>query len=173
MQPQIAILIGAALATVGWLYTARRARALSRKQHTVNIMLQASLNKDFRDTLDRIGPYLRRKNLPDLENNEYQELKLDVRMIGNHYEFMAAGVRNGDFDERLLRDSERGTIVMLFEGLEAHVWQLRNSRSRMAIYEHLEWLHGRWTQKRPAWWQRALEWCIGRPIAGKRARMQP
>jgi hypothetical protein len=150
IEPETAVLIGASLATAGWLYTARRARMLSRKQHTVNIMLQASLNKDFRITRHMIGPHLRNKNLPsNLEEDEHKELQESVRMVANHYEFMAAGVRNGDFDERLLKDSERGTIVALFEGIEGYVWQMRTDRSRMAIYEHLEWLHGRWTQKRP------------------------
>jgi len=118
--------------------------------------------------LNKLGPYLRDKTLPELEKDEHKELREAVRMIGNHYEFMAAGVRNGDFDERLLKDSERGTIVMLFLGLHDYMWRLRNSRQRMAIYEHLEWLHNRWETKPPGRVRRISEWCVGRPFSGKR-----
>jgi hypothetical protein len=172
MDAANAILIGAVCATAGWVYTSRRARTLARKQHTVNIMLQASLNKEFRSARDDVAPHVRAKQVPDLNLQENKDLRISLRMILNHYEFMAAGVRNGDFDEVLLRDSERGTIMSLFEGCHDYIWGLRNNRSRLTIYEHLEWLHGRWETKRPRW-QRACEFCIGRPLPGKRAVPTP
>jgi hypothetical protein len=49
MDSPTAILIGAGLATCGWLYGARRARTLPRKQHTVNVMLQAAFNQSYRE----------------------------------------------------------------------------------------------------------------------------
>ena len=111
MDTSTAALVGAALATCGWLYTARRARTLSRKQHTVTVMLQASLNKEFRDALLVISDAMKNGACPDLEADENKELRFSMRFVTNHYEFVAAGLRNGDFDERLVRDSERGVIV--------------------------------------------------------------
>ena len=46
-----AILIGAGFATLGWVYTARRARTLARTQHTLTAMLTVSFNQDFRKAL--------------------------------------------------------------------------------------------------------------------------
>jgi hypothetical protein len=164
------------LATTGWVYTARRARTLARKQHTVNIMLQASLNKEFREARDVMAGYVKKKTLPalpELDKDEHKELLSSVRMILNHYEFMAAGVRNGDFDESLLRDSERGTIITAYTGCTAFIWSLRDNRSRMTIYEHLEWLHGRWEVKRPSWYQRCVERIWGAPFPGRRTNPHP
>jgi hypothetical protein len=171
MDTAIAALIAAGLATTGWLYTARRARTLARKQHTVNVMLQASLNKDFLAARNLIAPYVKKRNLPllaELEKDDNKDILHALRMILNHYEFMAAGVRNGDFEEFLLRDSERGTIITVYTGSSDFIWALRNNRSRMTIYEHLEWLHDRWETKRPKWHQRWIERVRGSPFAGKR-----
>ncbi|MGO8839599.1 MAG: DUF4760 domain-containing protein [Methyloceanibacter sp.] len=81
---------------------------------------------------------------------------------------MAAGLRNGDFDENLVRDSERGTILSLVNACEKLIWKLRDERKRQSIYEHLEWLRRRWETKPPSWWQRLIEWCISRPLPGRK-----
>lgn len=170
MAPETAVLIGAGLATCGWLYTARRQRSLSRKQHTINVMLQASLNKEMRDALGAVAPMLRlRQCAPDLPTNEERaDLWKAVRLLLNHYEFVAAGLRNGDFYERLVKDSERGTIIAIAATCEQLIFQLRDTRARQSTYEHLEWLRTRWEKKPPGWLQRALEWAIGRPLPARR-----
>lgn len=167
MTPDQPVLIGIVFATAGWLYTARRARSLARKQHTVNVMLQAAFNKEFRGSLVALAPHIKAKKCPDLEAND--DLRAHVRFVLNHYEFVAAGLRAGDFDERLVRDSERGTIVALFETFQEHVWKQRDSRQRMTLYEHLEWLHGRWQRTPPNWFQRTCEAALARPWQGQRA----
>ncbi len=75
------------------------------------------------------------------------ELVDAVRRVLNHYEFIAAGLRNGDFDEPLVKDTERSTIVNLYSGSKKYIWTLRNDRNRMSLYEHLEWLHARWDRR--------------------------
>jgi hypothetical protein len=164
-----AALVGAGLATCGWLYTARRARTLSRKQHTVSVMLQASLNKEFRDALVAISDAIKSGQCPDLESEDHRGLRQAMRFVANHYEFVAAGLRNGDFDERLVRDSERGTILNIFKFFEGHIYGLRKSRDRMTIYENLEWLHIRWTKKPPGMFQALVEWVRQQPYGGARA----
>ena len=168
MDTSTAALVGAALATCGWLYTARRARTLSRKQHTVTVMLQASLNKEFRDALLVISDAMKNGACPDLEADENKELRFSMRFVTNHYEFVAAGLRNGDFDERLVRDSERGVIVQMFKFFEGHIYSLRKSRDRMTIYENLEWLNVRWTKKVPNKLQKTIEWVRQQPFGGTR-----
>jgi hypothetical protein len=72
LQPSLAVLIGAALATVGWLYTARRSRVLARKQHTINILLQASFNKEFGDSFRTVADMITQP-CPDLQRTEHKE----------------------------------------------------------------------------------------------------
>jgi hypothetical protein len=166
METSTAGLIAAGLATCGWLYAARRARTLSRKQHTITVLLQANFNQDFQSHIKTIRAFLIAQNLPaNLDDQE--DVHLAARRLLNHYEFIAAGLRNGDFDERLVMDSERSAILRLYQACKPYIWSLRTDRNRMSIYEHLEWLHVRWT-KEVGIFQRFCEWAMQRPFAGKR-----
>ncbi len=167
LAPQDVTLIAAILATIGWLWTARRNRFLARKQHTLNVMLQASFNRDFRDSQDKIRPHIADKKCPDILDPEHP-LRGHFREVLNHYELIAAGIRNGDFDERMVLDTQRGTLLAAYETCEAVIFQMRDQRSRQAIYEHLEWLHKRWQRKPPGHFAKFWELIIARPIAGKR-----
>ena len=77
--------------------------------------------------------------------------------------------RCGQHPERP-RDSERSTIVFLYEGFHDFIWEQRNARTRMTLYEHLEWLHVRWTKKPPKLSQRICERVWGAPFPGRRAK---
>lgn len=173
MEPQTAILVGASLATCGWLYTARRARTLARKQHTINVILQANFNSNLREAKAVIADAIKTGPCPDLRSPDHKELRDCFRLVANHYEFISAGLRNGDFDERLIRDIERAQILSLFEFAIDFIWQLRDARRRLTIYEHLEWLHGRWEKCPPEWHQRCLERALDRPLAGSRINPHP
>jgi hypothetical protein len=171
MEATTAVLIGSGFATLGWLYTARRARVLAKKQHTINVMLQTSLNDRFLEAKTKIAPSLRQLTCPeDVINRKDEELRSHFRLILNHYEFIAAGLRNGDLHERLVRDSERSTIVMLFKSCKKYIWACRDDRSRMSMYEHLEWLYIRWEERPPNLVRRVLEAVALRPFPGRRAR---
>ena len=159
-----AILLGALLATVGWIYTARRARSLARRQHTFNALLGASFNTQYQDALNAVRPHTRDGIFPDLNADENAELKTHVGFLLNHYEFLSAGIRIGDISEQLLKDSERGTIIRLFETAEPFITAVRDSRKRSSTFEHIEWLYERWHEDPPSWWQIALEFCAGRPF---------
>ncbi|MCH8111255.1 MAG: DUF4760 domain-containing protein [Proteobacteria bacterium] len=166
-----AILVGAGLATFGWVYTARRHRRISRKQHTFNVLLHMSFNEVFLKALKCASTHFRDQTLPDLLDEANVELRRKVRIILNHYEFMAAGVRNGDLDEQLLRDSERGVVVQIYESCQHHIYSVRNTRQRQSINEHLEWLYKRWNPNPPRRTKRLIEWALGRPLQGQRIKV--
>ncbi len=171
MEPQYAILIGAGLATCGWLYGARRARTLSRKQHTINVLMQASFNVEFRGAQKILAGAIENGKCPDLTDGSNEALKDAFRMVANHYEFIAAGLRNGDLDERMIVDSHRGQILRVYQFSEEFIWKIRDSRKRQAIYEHLEWLNKRWETHRPGKMQQLAERCFGRPLSGSRVKL--
>lgn len=173
MTLETGILAGAVLlATIGWLYTARRARTLARKQHTFDALLNASFDRDFRNALELLMPYLRANKLPNINIDEENGLWQPLRMVLNHYEFIAASIRNGDIDEVMVRDSKRGTIITLFECSKNYIDSLRRGRRRRAIYEHLEWLHKRWEKAPPNRGQRCLEFILGHPLKGQVERVR-
>ena len=168
MSTEIAILIGAVLATTGWIYSGRRARTLAKKQHTINVILQANFNEKFLEKRAKIAPHMKNGCCPDgmLDGSE-EELRVNFRDILNHYEFVSAGLRNGDFDEKLIKDSERSTYINLYKCCEKYIWNLRSGRKRMAIYEHLEWVHDRWEKSPPNFLVCFVEWSRGKPFYGK------
>src|SRR5680860_619628 len=162
-----AILIAASLATVGWWYTARRARSLSRKQHTINVIMQTQYSELYRKKFSEIIPFLTKGKCPDLTNNRNSKHRPAFSLVLNHYEFVAVGIRNGDFDEKLFKDSERGTILQLYCSCKDVIYKIRDKRERQSTYEHLEWLGRRWGKKLP-WYQKLLEWFLMRPTQGHR-----
>jgi Domain of unknown function (DUF4760) len=121
MDTATAALIGAALATAGWLYTARRARTLSRKQHSVSVMLQASFNSEFQGFVKTVAEHIKANDIAQRIGAGDDTLRMATRRVLNHYEFIASGLRNGDFDERLVMDSERSAIIQLFAGTKEFI----------------------------------------------------
>jgi hypothetical protein len=168
MESETVALIGIGFATTGWIYNSRRARQIARKQHTINIILQATFNSDFRKSVRLISHHLKDRYCPPnvLESDDI-EIRDAYRFILNHYEFLAAGIRNGDLDEQLIIDNERGTILVIYKTCEAMIFSVRNSRERVSLYEHMEWLQKRWLKARSPI-AKAVELVIARPLAGAR-----
>ena len=132
-------------------------------------MIQASFNKEFLEARNALAPHLKECVFPqDVMDGGNEDLRTKFREILNHYEFVAAAIRNGDLDERLIKDSERSSCMQLYRCCEAYIWALRDSRDRMSIYEHLEWLYQRWEVKQPGWLQRQWEAFRDAPMYGKR-----
>lgn len=132
-------------------------------------MVQANFSSEMRKSFNEISGYMRACNVPDLTLTENADLAQTFRFVLNHYEFMCAGLRNGDFDERLLRDSEKGTILGLFRCCETYIYKIRDNRERQSIYEHLEWAFARWDKNPPGRIQRWWESYLMRPMQGRRA----
>jgi Domain of unknown function (DUF4760) len=114
-SPQTVALFGIFFATLGWIWSLKRARSLSRKQHTFNALLQSRFNAQFQAAHAVVRLYIKGEKTTDLLSNKNKTLHAQLTFILNHYEFLSAGVRNGDISEQLLRDSQRGVIVSLYE----------------------------------------------------------
>lgn len=172
MSEPWATILSVVVVMLGWVYTARRNRRLSRKQHTFNALLNTGFNATYLDSLITVKPYTHdSKPCPKPSELSEQEYKA-VRFILNHFEFISAGIRNGDIDEQLFKDAERGTVVRLFEAFQDLIYGVRQDRKRDAIYEHIEWLYNRWIKSPPPWYQCRWEAFIDRPLQGKRRSVE-
>jgi hypothetical protein len=145
---------------------------LARKQHTINVILQTIINDHLRDSMDDVMKMIRQGPCPKTfgDTEPEQKNRQSFQLIANLFEFVAAGIRNGDFDERLVSDSQRGAILTFYEWAHDFIWNLRTTRRRVTAYEHLQWLHARWETKPPGHAQRFIEWIRGYPFYGRRAR---
>ena len=161
------VVAGVVLATWGWLYNARLTRTLSRKQHTITVIMQGDSDDTYRNAQATVSPHVNKgesvclTTLPQAHQDAF-------KLVLNRYEFLAAGIRNGSFHEALVSDALRGGACSLYEVCKASIVDLRALRGRPSLYEHLEWLHDRWERKHPKWPQRTVEWLIDKPLYGKR-----
>lgn len=136
---------------------------LNRKQHTINILLQAGFNKEFGDSFRAVADMIT-KPCPDFLAPEMKDEWHQYLRMMNHYEFMAVGIRYGDLDERLIRESHRTNTIKPFEWSQAFISRLRREKNRPAIFEHLEWLYDRWERSPPGRLQTLVEHILGKPL---------
>lgn len=146
-------------AVLGWLIAAWVQVRNSLKQHTVNTMLQSRLSTAFQDKASKFQ--LAYPSLPSLKliaqddwlSTEKQICEgLDAaRYMLNYYEFIAVGIRSGDFDEELMRQSWRRIVINLFHQTRPFLEHLRGTQPNgeslsPKTYEHFIWLVKRWNE---------------------------
>jgi hypothetical protein len=116
----------AVAATIGWLAQRQAAVDISRKQHTLNILLQLRQSELFNNHRAKIFSVSPDKEIvsPELasqindervvaanyafnETTGIQKLPLieSIRYICNYYEFLSAAIFHGDIDDALLKTS--------------------------------------------------------------------
>lgn len=139
----------------------------SRKQHTMDVLLQTRLNPQFSKHAGKI-----QKTFPGqmeiaseiLNQEDNKEVKESVAWILDYYEFVSTGIIHGDLDERLMRDCictqfcifcyRVGEVIKA----ERHEDELGNpSVARKRVFKSVVWLQKRWQRKInypliPFWW---------------------
>ena len=126
------------------------------KQHTINTLLQTRLSATYMDYAKTISATLTSSYSVDspipldkLQGNA--ECKHAVDYLLNFQEFLAVGIRHGDLDEYVLRDSMRGIVVDFTAIVWEYIVYVRSRSSggheKSKTYEHLLWLRARWNSE--------------------------
>ncbi|MBP2157206.1 DUF4760 domain-containing protein [Erwinia rhapontici] len=130
-QTTIALLISSVLVGSGWWVQAVISKVASRKAHTINTLMtqrnselfyekNKSISKEFgfKKTLNE--NLAKKTILPDHIDVKDKKIKQpfieparNVLYILNYYEFICAGINNGDFDTHLIEDCLSNIIVDL------------------------------------------------------------
>jgi hypothetical protein len=84
--------------------------------------------------------------------NENTEDEHKSRQVLNYYESLAAGIRGGIYDEKIVRDNRRSIIISVWEMTKPYIEKLRKMEKNEAYYEHLEWLVKCFCKQHPKWW---------------------
>lgn len=149
-----------ALAAAGALfYNARQVKLLreqsmatekqARSRATIDVALHEKTDQTYK-TARRKYASLREKKDTSLTTYAcgngamHQEEKQAILLVLNNYEFMAAGIRCGAFDEEMYKRMSRSLLVRDWDSLSAFVHELRRTEERPALFVELEWLAGRW-----------------------------
>ncbi|UYN96092.1 MAG: DUF4760 domain-containing protein [Enhydrobacter sp.] len=155
-----ATIYAAMMATIGWLTSAflsvrnqieqnRILRDLSRKQHTLNVLLQMRESAEFNKHRYAYAKAFPRNSsiAPDhlyhlkqeAENNGQNSFDDPhpydaLRYLANYFEFLAVALRANDLDESLLKKSLRGVMVNFHSRANAFI--KLNQEEEQRAYEH-------------------------------------
>ena len=171
LSPRDLILVSSiVIAFSTWILSARSTLLHKRNQHTINTMLHANFSDSFGHARSAVAVVMKSAEIPDdfLDKEIYSTQRDSVRVILNHYEFVCAGMRLGNFDERTIINCEKYSIIRYYEFFKPYIKVLREQRGRRNIYEHLEWTHARWCTPKFNIFIWAWEKLTARPYFGKR-----
>lgn len=149
-----AVLSAAGLATLGWLTTASNQRMLSRKQHTLNLLIQWRHSDLYRTNLEAVtrlspkGAALTPRQLDLLTGKSIavttqdSEFVTGATYILNYWEFVCAAVLVGDLDAELIRRTVRPHIVGTYKKFAPKIELDQKANSQTFV--HLRRLSDRW-----------------------------
>lgn len=67
-----------------------------------------------------------------------------IKTLLNNYEFIAAGIKEGAFDEEIYKRMTRSILIRDWDAFSAYVAELRRQTKREKIYIEFQWLVERW-----------------------------
>ncbi|MEX5426457.1 DUF4760 domain-containing protein [Acinetobacter radioresistens] len=129
-------------ATVGWLFTNYITSKNSIRQHTLTVLTQMRMSTEFMKNANKLQAEIENGtiitydyyNAIGIENKD-KELKESVRFILNYLEFVSVGIRLGDLDESLVKESQRGMFQFAFTACEDFI--LERNKINKTTYQHL------------------------------------
>ena len=124
MNTGIAIVVGAILASLGWIFGQRQSRKLSRLEHTFAVLNSYRHNKEHWDAVRQVVILSKNNTLPTPEEAGRENDIAVLRKLLVHYEFIAVGVFAGGLDETMIRECDRGNIVTLYKNSQNFIKKL-------------------------------------------------
>lgn len=117
--------------------------------------MSAMLKDDIlQKALTVIRPYVKDNRYPSVNSEEYQSWQKGLRECLNYYEFLCVGILEKDFDEIMVKKSERYTLTTLHRYAESYIQGLRDMRpqgthtvDRSQIYIGVEKIVKRWNRQ--------------------------
>ncbi|MEC4239165.1 DUF4760 domain-containing protein [Pseudomonas sp. DSV-1] len=164
-QTSLALFVSSCLLGAGWWVQATISSAAARKAHTVNTIMNQRNSELFIHKNDNLIHVFPRKKtihpvfseyLADPNNKKFKDAKFDdvylqaakdLSYVLNYYEFIAVGVINGDFDEKLIKECFLGILI----GLEKRAYlviQCTQKIQNVKTFESIVELVDRWSEQK-------------------------
>lgn len=155
-QPSsVAIIVGAFLASLGWVTTNTISRANLRKSHTMDVVIKTRIGGEIlwhrRNVFRELAynelltgeKYVAMLKALDCKSEWSTEKNTSppvdsLRIILNHYEYIAASVRGGELDYSIIKNTLSQTIISYHDDWLAAV--ILEQKRNPASFEHLAWL---------------------------------
>lgn len=150
----ILILLGTLTAVLGWLFTNRGQDLNSRRSHSIQTLMSSRLSEAYANHSNhatKVYTSLKEKhgeayNLSLQDYSELEQLERNAIIYQlNYFEFIAVGIRYGDLDENLIKNTLKSIIntnCVFFQNI------IKDKQSKSpSLYEHLTALNKRWNCK--------------------------
>jgi len=140
--------VGVLVAAIGALFAGWLSVHNTIRQHTITTLLDSRLSETYMRYADVLCRHYtsydaRIKANPALRESPTDNIDiLALRYILNYFEFIAIGVRRGDFDEVTLKDSLRSILRTNVQ--KSMSWIRIEQMSNDRLYTNLMWLFKRW-----------------------------
>lgn len=155
-KSQWVVLLGVIAAVAGWIISAIVTMRNSIRQHTVTTLLSSRLSETYMSQTRLVNARyfspsggLYRLTPAEVKTAHPDAQLAALRYLLNYFEFIAVGIRYGDLDEKLLKNTLRGILCGVYEAAGPLVTQRRQAPAgskagKSKTFEHLEWLYTRW-----------------------------
>lgn len=119
----------------------------AKKRATIDLVLHELTNPEIIEAKKQIAQY--HDSQIDFTNLSCKEHKAKpengyIRTVLNNYEFIAAGIKEGAFDEEIYKRMKRSILIRDWDALAAYVAEIRRRTGREKIYIEFQWLAERW-----------------------------
>lgn len=130
------------------LYSVKSSRVIARKRQTADAILKMQHDSRRVDSLKRIRELHENdecniRSYGKIDRRDSTELA-DILYVLNYYEFVAVGICEGIFDDKMWKRANYSTVDKLWERVFGLVAELRMTRNQETMYQELEELVTRW-----------------------------
>lgn len=119
----------------------------AKKRATIDLALHEYDNEQIREAKKQLRKFQDDAvNITELAcGNHHSKPENDyIQTLLNHYEFIAAGIKEGAFDEEIYKRMKRSIIIHHWHALSAYIAERRRVLERDQLYMEFEWLAKRW-----------------------------
>lgn len=146
----VLILLGILGAVYGWLFTTKSQYINTRKNHSIQTLMSSRLSSCYIEKFDLLNQISSKHAHAPLTYEQYEALdeneKLAIMYALNYYEYVAVGIRFGDLDENLIKNTLRSNILSTYHFLENII--IERSKINNSCLEHLKALCQRWEHEK-------------------------
>ena len=135
----------------GIVKTIRSNRKNMKDRATISYIMERNSDDEFTEGL-KIILEIDRDDNQDIKkfakkDHRVSEEATKIRHIANHYEYLAVGIVNDIYNEKMLKKSSKGTTIRIHKALEKYITEIRRERKSNTIYENFDHLAGRWEKE--------------------------
>jgi hypothetical protein len=156
-----AFLVSAVAAAITIIYNAKQVRLLreqnveneksARSRATVDVVLHQKSDTDFQAARQKFAEMHaagdRFTKYACGELTDHKEENRAILDVLDGYEFIAAGIRTGAFDEAIYKRMKRSLVIRDWKTLQPYVLELRQVTKRELLYAELQWLATKWEKE--------------------------